>query len=159
MTSCTIKCIEANIRKPDILYSFYGFFYLDFVLSPSRVFSIMDPFLPPKIVCNILKSYLTGEPTIRDNIDTFKDKREGNYLASPILASPEILQKFPPTVLYTSNYDAGLDDNVEMAKKLQRSNVKVELKIVRDLPHAYLNYVHVSICFNLFVPGFFVPGL
>lgn len=147
MISCNTKCIEANIRQPDIFYSFYGFFYLDFCLSPSRIFSIMDPFLPPKVVCNILKSYLTGEPAIKDSVDNFKEKREGNYLASPYLTSHEILKNFPKVVLYATNYDAGLDDNVEMAKKLQKSGVKVELKIIPNLPHAFLNYVHVSVVF------------
>lgn len=152
MMACTVRCIESNIRMPDKLFSFYGFFYLDFVMSPSRLFSIMDPFLPPKVVCNILNSYLTGETEIKNNIDNFKEKREGNYLASPYLTSNEILQKFPEVVLYTSNFDAGLDDNVEMAKKLQKANVKVELKIVENLPHAFLNYIHVSYIWRSFVP-------
>lgn len=145
MAACTVRCIESNIRKPDKLFSFYGFFYLEIALSPSRLFSIMDPFLPPKVVCNILNSYFTGEPAIKDKIDRFKDKREGNYLASPLMTSHEILQKFPEIILYTSNFDAGLDDNVEMAKKLQKANVKVELKIVENLPHAFLNYINVSL--------------
>lgn len=142
---CIIKCIEAGIRIPDQLVNFYGFFYVEFSVSPSRLVSVMDPFLPPKIISNILNSYLTGETNVCKTRDASKEIRTGNCLVSPFLASPKILEKFPPTNFYTSNFDASLDDNVEFAKKLKAVKVKVNLKVLRDIPHAFLSYIGVSI--------------
>jgi hormone-sensitive lipase len=144
-TCCVTKCIENGIRVPDNLVNFYGFFYVEFSMSPSRLLSVIDPFLPPIIISNILNSYLTGETSVSSSNDESRKMRAKNYLISPLLTPENILENFPQTFLYTSNFDASLDDNVEFAKKLKNSKVKVQLQVLNKIPHAFLNYIHVSL--------------
>ncbi|KAF1744142.1 hypothetical protein MXB_621, partial [Myxobolus squamalis] len=65
-------------------------------------------------------------------------------LASPLLASPEVLKKFPSVRLLLADMDPLLDDGIEFAKKLLANNVDVKLDVVSDLPHGFLQLCSVT---------------
>jgi acetyl esterase/lipase len=91
-----------------------------------------------------LNYYMTGEIEANKFKDNGKEMRKGNYYVSPYLAPKEILEKFPPTMIIATNYDEGIDDSVEFAKKLRSFKVDVNLKIFKDLHHGFLHFILVS---------------
>jgi hypothetical protein len=58
-------------------------------MTPSRILSLFDPMLPYETVRMCLSAYLGPK----------EDESATNPLISPIVASDEILSKFPPTTL------------------------------------------------------------
>lgn len=143
-TSIVIKCIEAKIRVPDLLVAFYTFFYMEFLLTPSRILTFIGPILHIKCISNMLNYYMTGEIEANKFKDNGQEMRKGNYYVSPYLAPKEILEKFPSTMIIATNYDEGIDDSVEFAKKLRSFKVDVNLKIFKDLHHGFLHFILVS---------------
>ncbi|KAL6444034.1 hypothetical protein ACFW04_001761 [Cataglyphis niger] len=63
---------------------------------------------------------------------------------SPYLASDEMLAHIPPLKMLTVEFDPCLDDSVMFARKLRSLGNKVTLDILPDLPHGFLNFLHVS---------------
>ncbi|KAF6776174.1 hypothetical protein AHF37_04451 [Paragonimus kellicotti] len=59
---------------------------------------------------------------------------------SPYLASDELMSQLPPLGIVCSNMDPFLDDCLELAKRASRLNVPVDLRVLDDLPHAFLNF-------------------
>lgn len=143
--ACIIKCIEAGIKIPDQLVSFYGFFIVDYVFAPSRIFTMFDPVLHIMVLSNILNFYSSGDKSVSKTKDDHKAIRDGNYLISPLLASEDVLRKFPPSLIVTTNVDCGLDDSVEFSKKLKKVGVDVDLIVFKEgLPHGFLYFVKNS---------------
>lgn len=76
---------------------------------------------------------------------------------SPYLASDELMRQIPPLGIAVSNFDPFLDDCLELAKRASRLNVPVDLRVLDDLPHAFLNFApfgpefqHANkVCMNL----------
>ncbi|XP_052059671.1 hormone-sensitive lipase-like [Mytilus californianus] len=67
-----------------------------------------------------------------------------NPYMSPLLASEELLKDLPPVYLVACHLDPLLDDSVSFAKKLRDLNKKVDLHLIDDLPHGFLNFSMVS---------------
>ncbi|KAG5446095.1 Hormone-sensitive lipase [Clonorchis sinensis] len=59
---------------------------------------------------------------------------------SPYLASDDLLRQLPPLGIVCSNFDPFLDDCLELAKRASRLGVSVDMRVVDDLPHAFLNF-------------------
>ncbi|KAF5400748.1 putative hormone-sensitive lipase [Paragonimus heterotremus] len=59
---------------------------------------------------------------------------------SPYLASDELMSQLPPLAIVCSNMDPFLDDCLELAKRAARLSVPLDLRILDDLPHAFLNF-------------------
>jgi acetyl esterase/lipase len=58
---------------------------------------------------------------------------------SPLLASPESLSKFPPTMIQVSQNDPLRDYGILFAIKLKKAGVNVELNEHLNVPHGVLN--------------------
>lgn len=67
-----------------------------------------------------------------------------NPYMSPLLASEDLLKDLPPVYLVACHLDPLLDDSVMFAKKLRDLNKKVDLHLIDDLPHGFLNFYLVS---------------
>jgi acetyl esterase/lipase len=55
--------------------------------------------------------------------------------ASPLLASPELLRKLPPTYIDACSADPLYDGAVAYGKKLEESGVPVKLFVLDGMPH------------------------
>lgn len=143
--SCIVKCIEMNIRMPDFAVLIQGFYNMDISLSPSRIYSLLDPVLTDRYIMYIGNFYLTGRNHCRndDFINECVDLNETKYLHSQHYTSEEILKKFPKVLLVSSDFDVGLDDSVEFGRKLKRVQVDVNMKIFKGVPHGFLNFSKV----------------
>lgn len=60
---------------------------------------------------------------------------------SPVLTPPEILAKFPPTLLQVSTIEALLHDSKRFAERLERAGVRVNLSLWPDVPHVWHAFV------------------
>ncbi|CAH8548755.1 unnamed protein product [Schistosoma rodhaini] len=63
-----------------------------------------------------------------------------NGFMSPYLASDDMLRGLPPVVIVCSHFDPFLDDGLELAKRLSKLDVSVDIRVLDDLPHAFLNF-------------------
>ncbi|CAH8505663.1 unnamed protein product [Schistosoma turkestanicum] len=63
-----------------------------------------------------------------------------NGFMSPYLASDDMLRGLPPVVITCSQFDPFLDDGLELAKRLVKLNISVDVRVLDDLPHAFLNF-------------------
>ncbi|XP_029666898.1 hormone-sensitive lipase [Formica exsecta] len=63
---------------------------------------------------------------------------------SPYLVSDDMLAHIPPLKILTVEFDPFLDDSVMFARKLRSLGNNVALDILPDLPHGFLNFLHVS---------------
>lgn len=85
-----------------------------------------DPVLPTGLVSAISDAYVPAG--IRKNAS----------LISPIYATDDILEHFPPTLIFASSQDSVLDGSVVLNQRLGSLGVSSELRAVENLPHAYL---------------------
>ncbi|OWF53834.1 hormone-sensitive lipase-like [Mizuhopecten yessoensis] len=67
-----------------------------------------------------------------------------NPYMSPMVAPDEMLASLPPLYLVGCHLDPLLDDSVMFAKKLRSLGRTVDLHMVDDLPHGFLNFSLVS---------------
>ncbi|TNN09509.1 Hormone-sensitive lipase isoform 3 [Schistosoma japonicum] len=80
-----------------------------------------------------------------------------NAFISPYLASDDMLRGLPPIVIVCSHFDPFLDDGLELAKRLSKLDISIDLRVLDDLPHAFLNFCLLGpefqkankICINL----------
>ncbi|XP_073981258.1 hormone-sensitive lipase isoform X2 [Rhodnius prolixus] len=63
---------------------------------------------------------------------------------SPYYAGDEVLSKFPPVTILTTELDPFLDDCIEFAKKLRRVGNSVKLVVLPGLSHGFLNFSMLS---------------
>ena len=113
-----------RFELPDALILSCPFLNLSLDPSPSRIDGANDPVLPSALISTISNSYLHGASVT-------------DPLASPYFASNEILQNFPPTLIFTSSEDPLLDDSVAFNGRLRSVGVKSRLRAVPDMPHAF----------------------
>lgn len=154
----TINCIEKGIKKPDGLFCLYAPFWLGFPVTPSRFLSLICPVLPYGVTSRLFKSYCevvdpdkrpatprnSKQRTIYASLnDEFDVKIHDSHLLSPFLASDDILKQFPPTKFLSTNFDPCLDDGIEMARKLKKQNVDVQVDVLKGLPHGFLYFTQV----------------
>jgi acetyl esterase/lipase len=88
--------------------------------------AIVDPVLSTGLVSAISDAYVPKG--IRKNIS----------LISPLYATDELLERFPPTLIFGSSHDPVLDDSIVLNQRLNHLGVSCELRAVENLPHAYL---------------------
>ena len=86
----------------------------------------MHPVLPTGLVSAISDAYVPKG--IRKNVS----------LISPMFATDDILERFPPTLMFASSNDLVLDDAVILNERLRGLGVSSDLRAVENLPHAYL---------------------
>uniref|UniRef100_A0A023GA71 Putative hormone-sensitive lipase hsl n=1 Tax=Amblyomma triste TaxID=251400 RepID=A0A023GA71_AMBTT len=63
-----------------------------------------------------------------------------NPFISPYLAPSWMLEKMPPCYFVGLHLDPTLDDLVMLSKRLRNANNSVQLEILDNLPHAFLNF-------------------
>jgi len=68
------------------------------------------------------------------------DKDSKEYYYNPIVAPPELLKKFPKTIINVGDLDPLFDDALIMTDMLKQAGVDVKLHVFKGLSHAYLNY-------------------
>lgn len=145
LTSCIVKCIELNIKLPNFVVLIQGFFNMQPCVSPARFYACFDQILPDGAIYYIGNFYLTNRKHCRDDNIRNKcvDLEQTRYLNSTYKTPESILKHFPKTLIVSSDFDVGLDDSVELGKKMRRAGVDVDLMIFRDIPHALLNFSQV----------------
>ncbi|CAL1531773.1 unnamed protein product, partial [Lymnaea stagnalis] len=67
-----------------------------------------------------------------------------NPYMSPLLAPDELLKGLKRVCLVACHLDPLLDDSVSFARRLHKLDVPVELHLVDDLPHGFLNFALLS---------------
>jgi hormone-sensitive lipase len=156
ITACVIKCIELGIRKPTGIINFYAVFLADYVATPSRYFGLMDGILSYWTNTHIFRYYNghgnLNKATVTKNFEIPKAEIDPqtlempkSHLLSPYRATDTILQEFPSTIIISGNFDPCLDECVEFAKKLKKNSVDVQLNILENLNHGFLNLSQVSL--------------
>lgn len=75
---CTMKCIETGIRRPDGIFMAYCPTLVDFVPSPARLLSLMDPLLPFGFMMQCLKAY--SAPSLKIICDNKKKLEDTNSI-------------------------------------------------------------------------------
>eukprot|EP01104_Vermistella_antarctica_P008048 TRINITY_DN2003_c0_g1_i1.p1 TRINITY_DN2003_c0_g1~~TRINITY_DN2003_c0_g1_i1.p1 ORF type:complete len:700 (-),score=119.86 TRINITY_DN2003_c0_g1_i1:61-2079(-) len=108
----SLKAIQEGYRVPDgVVLSYPALDLAREVIYPSRLLALRDVVLPYAFLAVALDAYL---PT-----DTKYDPHT-NPLCSPIVASDELLRKFPPCYISVGNKDPLHDDSIVFASKLKR---------------------------------------
>lgn len=163
MNACLVRCIEMGICKPKGILNIYTCFNHSFKIIPSRFLTIIDSFLPFVLTMRFCKGYAnaakgnetdnfeeskqeckTGVDRIADDLRKEMSYRTiKSYLFSLYDAPEEILAQFPPSIMFTSNFDPFLDESIEFVKKLRRLNAKASMKLVKGLPHGFLHITNV----------------
>ncbi|KAL5019641.1 hypothetical protein ScPMuIL_002533 [Solemya velum] len=67
-----------------------------------------------------------------------------NPYMSPLVAPDDMLKDLPDICLVACHLDPILDDSVMFAKRLRRLGKNVDLHVIEDLPHGFLNFSLVS---------------
>nr|CAH7726017.1 unnamed protein product [Callosobruchus chinensis] len=73
-------------------------------------------------------------------MDRFTFTVPKNPYLSPIFATDDELQRFPPVRILTVHMDPCLDDCVSFASRLKNLGCNVKLDILDGLPHGFLNF-------------------
>lgn len=162
LTCLTILCIEKGIRRPDGILLIYTPHLVGFPVAPARFMSLIDPVLPFGFTSRLIKSYCEDFDGIDQNNNAakvnknktenvgyksyeeeFNVKLKRSYLMSGFFAPDDILRKFPPTKMLSTNFDPCLDDGIEFAKKLRNLNVETHVDVIPGLIHGFLYFVQV----------------
>ena len=67
------------------------------------------------------------------------------YFYSHLLASRDLLQFFPRTLIIATDNDPCLDDNIDFSNRLIDAGVHVQLEVLEGLPHGFLAFSAMSI--------------
>eukprot|EP00934_Nitzschia_sp_Nitz4_P003443 Nitzschia sp. Nitz4//scaffold35_size145790//108588//111035//NITZ4_003045-RA/size145790-augustus-gene-0.123-mRNA-1//1//CDS//3329549169//3433//frame0 len=94
-------------------------------ISHSRMVGNEDPVLPSALISAISDAYLPAGCS------------KENPLASPSFAPDEVLEQFPPVLMFAGSNDPLLDDSVAFNERLRKCGVSSELRAVNNVPHAY----------------------
>lgn len=136
-TACTIKCIETDVPRPTGTFPVYGVFLSQYTACPSRFLSFYDTIISYKVYNLIFSAYhgvrgskVLGENNVLEDksVENFLNEKAIHYLCSPYYAPDEILRKFPPTNIITSNLDPCLDECVEFAKRMRSANKNMKFE-------------------------------
>jgi acetyl esterase/lipase len=77
------------------------------------------------------REYYLGQP----ESPTF---RGAEWLASPLLAPPEILRHCPPMLLLVAGVDTYYAEGIEFYEKVQKLGVSVELRVYQRAVHSFI---------------------
>lgn len=71
-------------------------------------------------------------------------ERNTDPFLSPVFASSALLGKLCPAYFIACHFDPLLDESVHLAKRIRSSGGQASLDLVDDLPHGFLNFIHMS---------------
>lgn len=129
----TMKAIMDEIQLPNgVLLSYPALNLNSDAFLPSRILSVVDGILPYAFLKIALHAYNPPERGYDAHSDPF---------LSPVLASENLLQKFPPTCIHVGTADPLYDDSIQLAKRLVFLKRPVRLTMYENLPHGYLSFV------------------
>merc|ERR1719469_638084 len=94
---------------------------------------IEDPILPPSFIMAISEAYVSNSGTPKNH-----------PLVSPYFTPDDLIELFPPSLIYTSNLDPLLDDAVHFNARLRQMGVDSSLRAAQDLPHAFWGLAHAG---------------
>lgn len=165
----TLRCLQEGIRLPTGLMICYAPVHVDFVPSPARIFTLMDPVIPFNFLMKCLDAYAgdnmpryqlaqssrpesdqssrirqESERAAEDATEYTEATFQQNPTLSPIFSDDDTLARFPPMSIVTTTRDFCLDDCIEFAKKVRSAGGPVTLDIMKDLPHAFLQFTNFS---------------
>lgn len=120
----SLSSIITNIQKGRTPYSCC---VLGYPMTSSLPKSI-DPFAP----------YQPGSEEMMSAIGIYTNGHESEPACSPLLADKEILNRFPPTILFTCGKDALSAQGRAFAKKLIESGVYLNFNEYKDAFHGFL---------------------
>jgi hormone-sensitive lipase len=131
VTSMHVHMIMNGISIPraDFLILAYPVLDLSQSSSPSRTLSIIDPMLPFATLRMCLAAYLG--PAL--------DTAASDPLISPLAAADHVLLSFPPTAIFTGEFDPVLDDSAAFARRLCSLDRDVSFDVIDRAPHGFLN--------------------
>jgi len=121
------------VRIPDGLMLCCPVLNLCESISPSRMISTEDPILPPSFIMAISEAYVSNSGTPKNH-----------PLVSPYFTPDDLIELFPPSLIYTSNLDPLLDDAVHFNARLRQMGVDSSLRAAQDLPHAFWGLAHAG---------------
>jgi len=168
LAACIIRCIETGTRIPKGFCSIYGVFQLNFVMSPSRLMSVIDLLTSSLNFVAMMEAYSGKFANFLRSLEgnaSITGQETQNYLAagefpkvhhlSPNLAVNDILAQFPTTILVSTNLDPVLDDSVEFGENLKSAGVKVKLEVIEGIGHGFL--VFAKVIYKLKCSIYYVP--
>lgn len=144
----TLKCLEARIRPPNSLLMIYPALLCQMYPSPSRLFCLFDPLVMFPFLLRCLNSYAdphynsTCPRTFVQELNACKSYTDP--LLSPIYTPTEVLAKFPPVHLITTEIDPCLDEVITFSNRLVDVGNKVTLEVISGLPHGFLSLNSIS---------------
>lgn len=143
-------CVKNSVPLPDSLFLGYPSLYCKMTPSPSRLLSLIDPFVLFPFLLRCLNAYTDPEyqtkcPRSFQEEVVAASEHKTDVSISPFLLPESILSEFPQTFIFTSDMDPCLDECIEFATRLRNVGVqKVHVEILEGLPHGYLSYSNFS---------------
>ena len=144
----TLMCLRHGIRPPDSLILIYPSLLCQMYPSPSRLMSLFDPLVTFPFLLRCLNSY--ADPNYKETCPrTYTQELEGtkNFddpLISPLLIPDDLLVKFPPIYLISTELDPCLDETISFSNRLSNLGKNVSLDVIAGLPHGFLSVNCVS---------------
>ncbi len=145
----TIKCLTLGLRAPDAMLLMYPSLLCQMYPSPSRMVCLFDPMVMFPFLLRCLNAY--SDPDYKKTCPrTFVQELDYcgvNYdpLLSPLFAPKEILKRFPPCHLISTDIDPCLDEVITFSNHLvEAGTAKVTLNVINGLPHGFLSLNSVS---------------
>jgi acetyl esterase len=127
----TVRCISSGLPRPDALTMAFPALNLNEAPGPSRALHLNDPLVPVGLLTTVSDAYF---PQALRNVPHV------NPYLSPIFASDEVLQCFPPTFVVVGGLDPLLDDSIDFVTRLRRLRVPGSMKVYRSLPHGFFSF-------------------
>ena len=112
-------------RLPDAIMLSCPALNLSLEITQSRVIGMKDPVLPSGLISAISDAYLP------------QGVNKTDPLASPFFAPDQVLELFPPVLMFAGSNDPLLDDSVTYNERLRCLGVDSELRVAHNMPHAY----------------------
>lgn len=121
LTAMTLKCIDLGIPKPHGLFLAYVPMFLNFIPSPARLLSKMDPLLPFGFLARCIKAYIgSGESSTHMNgraaspdTESFEEISESDLVELQAHKSPT--SEMSDTLTYAS-LTSQVDDQRDVSK-------------------------------------------
>ena len=134
LTGVVLQCLKNDIPLPNALCLCYPALVVGAFPSPSRMLSLIDPLGRFPFLLRCMNAYTDPNYT-RTCPRTYEEELDASLtpindpLLSPLLASTEILSKFPSTYIFTSTMDSCLDESIEFSNILKGLDVPIYLHV------------------------------